>query len=135
MSSSALPRTPAPTSPMRQQLDELDALLQRMLSLPVNQLNEPSSDPPSPTSPAPVERARTKVGPPVERRSVPQTPTVEKQQTPSPRVEQEQSLGARSESPDRVRGPITVFQPLSSPGTLTVVTPRTVAQEPESGST
>src|SRR5262245_45314442 len=33
---------------MRQQLDDLDALLQRMLSLPINQLDEPPPGPPRP---------------------------------------------------------------------------------------
>src|SRR5262249_7424275 len=42
MSSSAPPQ-PRPSSPMRQQLDELDALLQRMLTLPVNQVAEPEA--------------------------------------------------------------------------------------------
>src|SRR5215207_8984739 len=53
---------------MRQQLDELDALLQRMLNLPVNQLDESSADStlqrarftntadPSPTPPPPAGR-------------------------------------------------------------------------------
>src|SRR5262249_60845169 len=33
-------RTPGSLNPTRQQLDELDALLQRMLELPVNRLDE-----------------------------------------------------------------------------------------------
>src|SRR5262245_9961726 len=40
--------------PTRQQLDELDALLQRMLDLPVSQGDEPDESPqPPPTPPAP----------------------------------------------------------------------------------
>src|SRR5579883_1698020 len=41
MSTSLSPRS-APVHPTRQQLDELDALLQRMLDLPVNQVDEPA---------------------------------------------------------------------------------------------
>src|SRR6188768_2856771 len=63
MSTSSPPAGPS----MRQQLDELDALLQRMLNLPVNRLDEPA-DPmaqrarftntadPSPTPPPPAGR-------------------------------------------------------------------------------
>ena len=40
MSTSVTPRPAGPVHPTRQQLDELDALLQRMLELPVNQLEE-----------------------------------------------------------------------------------------------
>jgi hypothetical protein len=40
MSTSRSPRSPGPVHPTRQQLDELDALLQRMLDLPVNQLED-----------------------------------------------------------------------------------------------
>lgn len=59
--------SPPATQSMRQQLDELDALLQRMLNLPVNQLDE-SGEPtlqharfrntadPAPTPPPPVGR-------------------------------------------------------------------------------
>jgi hypothetical protein len=39
MTTSLSPRS-APVHPTRQQLDELDALLQRMLDLPVNQIDE-----------------------------------------------------------------------------------------------
>src|SRR5262249_102313 len=131
MSSSALPRTSAPVNPMRQQLDELDALLQRMLSLPVNQLKESGGDPSSGALPAPVGKAHLPIAPSVERPSVSQIATVEKPRTPSPRTDREEPPSARSESRPRVQGTMTVFQPLSSPGTLTVVTPRVVAQRPE----
>ena len=40
MSKPTPPRSPTPLQTTRQQLDELDALLQRMLELPVNQLEE-----------------------------------------------------------------------------------------------
>jgi hypothetical protein len=50
MSSPALPHSPMSANPMRQQLDELDDLLQRMLALPVNQLED--------TPPPVPERAR-----------------------------------------------------------------------------
>jgi hypothetical protein len=42
--------TPTPP-PTRQQLDDLDALLQRMLALPVNPSDEPPESPPEPLSP------------------------------------------------------------------------------------
>src|SRR5207248_1530316 len=41
MSTSSPPAGPS----MRQQLDELDALLQRMLNLPINQLDDAPADP------------------------------------------------------------------------------------------
>src|SRR5438046_9221 len=43
--------TAAPNNSMRQQLDELDTLLQRMLSLPINQLDERAAVPPPPPPP------------------------------------------------------------------------------------
>jgi hypothetical protein len=44
--------TAVPNNSMRQQLDELDTLLQRMLSLPINQLDEQSvASPPPPPPP------------------------------------------------------------------------------------
>lgn len=46
MSTSLSPRS-APVHPTRQQLDELDALLQRMLDLPVNQVDEPAAQEPA----------------------------------------------------------------------------------------
>jgi hypothetical protein len=51
MSSAAAPRSPA-TQSTRQLLDELDALMQRMLSLPVNQFDEPPQPPAPPPAPA-----------------------------------------------------------------------------------
>lgn len=57
MSTPPSPRSPTPLLPTRQQLDELDSLLQRMLALPVNQLEDDfgSSDPgPAVPLPAPV---------------------------------------------------------------------------------
>jgi hypothetical protein len=50
MSTSTTTRDRPALHPMRQQLDELDALLQRMLELPVNNLDEISS-PPEPADP------------------------------------------------------------------------------------
>src|SRR5207248_9746276 len=46
--------SPPAGSSMRQQLDELDALLQRMLELPINQLDDPPAAPPEPRRPAPA---------------------------------------------------------------------------------
>jgi hypothetical protein len=74
---SETPEQPATSNPTRQQLDELEALMQRMLALPVNQLEDeapvaipallanvplaepmPAWPPPAPTTAA-TERART----------------------------------------------------------------------------
>src|SRR5262245_17599335 len=55
MSTSVSPRSTA-VHPTRQQLDELDALLQRMLDLPVNQPDEPAPPEPAAAPPAPEFR-------------------------------------------------------------------------------
>jgi hypothetical protein len=110
---------------MRQQLDELDALLQRMLSLPVNPLNEPDNGPPPR---APEEKPQSMTKRPAERLGTPLTPVVEPKPASPPREQQEQ---LRSESPNRQRGSLTVYQSVSSPGTLTVITPPSVARKPE----
>jgi hypothetical protein len=63
MTTSVSTRSPGRMNPTRQQLDELDALLQRMLDLPVNPLDEPEQaeveepiDEPLPAAEAPGER-------------------------------------------------------------------------------
>src|SRR5689334_3269657 len=94
MSSSTLPQPPAASNAMRQQLDELDAILQRMLTLPVNGQaeaeDEPKSDPP--LTPPPVRRRP--VAPPVlEKPPLPET---------APSLQ-------RVEPPAKPRGPITIF--------------------------
>ncbi|HTU20843.1 MAG TPA: hypothetical protein VMG10_22510 [Gemmataceae bacterium] len=61
MTTSVSARSPGTLNPTRQQLDELDALLQRMLELPVNKLDdvgqvaaeEPADEPLPPVQPAP----------------------------------------------------------------------------------
>jgi hypothetical protein len=53
MSTPTPARPPAPVSPTRQQLDELEALMQRMLALPVHPLEAETE--PAPEAPAPVE--------------------------------------------------------------------------------
>lgn len=56
MSTPTAARPPAPVSPTRQQLDELEALMQRMLALPVHPLEaETEPVPPVAEAPAPVE--------------------------------------------------------------------------------
>jgi hypothetical protein len=110
MSSSTLPQSPAKSNAMREQHDELDAILQRMLTLPVNGLSDtddlPKSDPP--ITPPPVRRRP--VAPPVlEKPPLPET-------APSPpRIEAPSK--PREEPP---RGSIVIFQPVSSPATLSV---------------
>jgi hypothetical protein len=54
-------------APTRQQLEELDALLQRMLDLPVNQGEEPEA--PEQQPPAPPARERPMIAPPASRRA------------------------------------------------------------------
>src|SRR5262245_7633267 len=71
------PRSPAPSgAPTRQQLDDLDALLQRMLALPVNQAApaggsavhaaDLGAEPPAPQEPAVMANAPTRPRPPRE---------------------------------------------------------------------
>jgi hypothetical protein len=60
MSTSLSPRSSMP-HPTRQQLDELDALLQRMLELPVNQVEEDQG--PAPVPAAPVKEPRPTLPP------------------------------------------------------------------------
>src|SRR5438270_649809 len=60
--------SPPAGSSMRQQLDELDALLQRMLELPINQLDDPpAAEPPAVAVPEPPAMLR----PPPRRREPP----------------------------------------------------------------
>ena len=53
MSTSVTRRSSATGHPTRQQLDELDALLKRMLDLPVNRLEDEADDAPAPADAAP----------------------------------------------------------------------------------
>jgi hypothetical protein len=101
MSSSTLPQSPAGSNAMRQQLDELDAMLQRMLALPVNGRDEPEEKTRTESflTPPPVRR-RPVAPPPLEKPPLPET-------VPSPpRVEQ--------------RGPTVVLQQLSSPSAVSI---------------
>jgi hypothetical protein len=58
---------PAPTDPLREQLDELDALLQRMLELPVNPADSEVAPPPAidPLPPLPAIDPRRSLSPAV----------------------------------------------------------------------
>lgn len=56
MSTPAPPRTPGALHAAQQQLDELDALIQRMLTLPANPAEEPA---PAPEAPTPAPEAAT----------------------------------------------------------------------------
>lgn len=56
--------TAVPNNSMRQQLDELDSLLQKMLALPINQLDETSAAPPPPRPAAPPQPQVAFVPPP-----------------------------------------------------------------------
>jgi len=142
MSSPALPRSPASINPMRQQLDELDALLQRMLSLPVNTLENSGgvAVAEAPEPPARGEKSRDRpVTPPeridkpfapfIERVSIPQQPTPgDKGEARAPRIDKEAVAKDRHEATPKPLGPYLAFQPISNPGTLTV-TPMPPATE------
>lgn len=66
MSAARSSRSSEPVPPTRQQLDELDALLQRMLALPVNQLEEQPPAEAEPETPPAAEAAPPRsAGPPV----------------------------------------------------------------------
>src|SRR5436305_2011466 len=64
MSTSVSPRPATSAHPTRQQLDELDALLQRMLDLPVQPADELAA--PRPTPAVPAKSAARDDGPPLE---------------------------------------------------------------------
>jgi hypothetical protein len=120
MSSSTLPQSPAASNAMREQLDELDAILQRMLTLPVNGLSDaderPNSDPP--ITPPPVRR-RPLAPPILEKPPLPETASS------PPRVESQAK--PRVEPPAKPHAPIVIFQPVSSPSTLSVPEPPPIA--------
>lgn len=121
MSSPALPRSPAATSPMRQQLDELDALLQRMLTLPVNQLPEPEGSSGGESQPPPsVVRPRTKLPSPVEPASNAGKPGAEEPAPAPEELDMKPAASVRHEPPTRMRGPIVVYQPINNPAALSV---------------
>lgn len=84
MSATESSRPPAPVASTRQQLDELDALLQRMLELPVNQLDP---DTPRPRTarpiPAPPEARPASVEPRIVKEVVAE-PETEPQARPTP---------------------------------------------------
>ena len=114
MSSPALPRSAAPANPMRQQLDELDALLQRMLALPVNQLEEPvgglEERTAAPADAVPPRSAGSATSAYAMPKLIVQTP-------------------AAQEILPKPRGPLVVLQPVSSPEVLTVSTPQPTSGE------
>ncbi len=66
--------TPTPNDLTRQQLDELDALLQRMLSIPLPQPPVPTPTPPAPAPVAPVSAPSALVPPPANWRVDPPAP-------------------------------------------------------------
>jgi hypothetical protein len=112
------PRASAPVHPTRQQLDELDALLQRMLDLPVNQVDEEADGAPAGETPArPVPQ------PPVSYR-VPEPPPA------PPSLTAERAVGFKPQ----VRAPEPPARPPASyPASYMVVetaTPRLVPPAP-----
>src|SRR5438874_8706130 len=68
MSNPGSPQPLTPEHPTRQQLDELDALLQRMLALPVNPAEGEQARPVEPAPPPPGNEPQP---PPVAERAVP----------------------------------------------------------------
>jgi hypothetical protein len=119
MSSPVLSKSPAPTNPVRQQLDELDALLQRMLALPVNQSPEPERNPlPEAQLPIPVPRPRPKLPTPLEPPTARTKPGSEETPSVPPRTEEKaeattESLLRRTEE---ARGGSSDSTPLRQPG-------------------
>jgi len=88
--SEPMPRPPATTHPTRQQLDELEALMQRMLALPVNQQAEETDLPALAADPgaevAFAENADSPL-PNTWEGSLPPVPTVATDAAPAPRAE------------------------------------------------
>jgi hypothetical protein len=115
---------------MRQQLDELDALLQRMLTLPVNQPSEASGPAPEPPPSPPVEKPKPRAPlHSLERFTLPPLPAKE-QTPPAPVMVKDQPPSPRPEPPAKRRGPVVVFQPVHSPTTLTVASSPSITVEP-----
>jgi hypothetical protein len=99
---------------MRQQLDELDALLQRMLTLPVNHLAEPE-DKQRREAPLtqPLAKARNKFATLVEKPSTPPRPVVDEKVRP-PLPDDRPTPLLRTESPSGLPAPISVLPTITS---------------------
>jgi len=123
MSSSAPPQKPAPSSPMRQQLDELDALLQRMLTLPVNHAAEPEAGVRREAPPTqPPAKARTKFAAFVEKSTLPPQPVFEEKGRP-PLSDDRPATVSRIEAPTGLPSPISPPPPLTSASTPSLAEP------------
>jgi hypothetical protein len=115
---------------MRQRLDELDALLQRMLTLPVNQLPEAEEGRQTETSPGPAAKDRHKFAtPPAERPGSLPVPAAESKPVPPSRGEKSREPTTRSEPAASLRGPLVVFQPVSSPAAMVIEEPAAPTDE------
>jgi hypothetical protein len=110
---------PARGNPTRQQLDELDALLQRMLALPLNQLDQaadlPADDPPPAPRPTPPRAAAPPpaprpVAPPP--RPVPAPPAPVNPTPPPPGIE---ALHFRTPPLPEPAPPVEAVQPVALP--------------------
>jgi hypothetical protein len=100
---------------MRQQLDELDALLQRMLTLPVNQMSEPERNPlPEAQLPIPVPRPRPKLPVPLEQPLAQPKARNEEFASAPLQAKEEPATVSRTEPPSMLRGPISDFSAVSS---------------------
>lgn len=129
MSSSAPTQSPAPSSPMRQQLDELDALLQRLLTLPVNHQAEREADVPNeaPLAPSPV-RLRPRLAALAEKPS--STPkAVVAENSPLPLRDAGASPVPRSDPPAGSRGPLSVIPATNSVSAPVLVEPPPLREE------
>jgi len=128
MSTSAPPKSPVPSSPMRQQLDELDALLQRMLTLPVNHVAERQDKVPheAPLAPLPA-KVPSRLAAPAEKPSRPPKTVVEEKARP-PLASDRPAPVSPSEMLTGLRGPITIFPTTSTAGTPSVAEPPPVRQ-------
>jgi hypothetical protein len=124
--------SPSRGNPTRQQLDELDALLQRMLSLPLSQLDD---SPPAAETPPPASARTTSVPrtPPPADPPAP-APTLQRPTapapTPPPRPAARPATSSPTERPWKLEMPATVSP---SPGSWSV-TPAGAAPRPESPS-
>jgi hypothetical protein len=122
---------------MRQQLDELDSLLQRMLSLPVNQLDEAGEVVlPAPQPAAAASYAIRQTPPAAERTSEPTyflSPETREQKAIS-QAEKPAAPNVRMEPPARLRGPLVVYQPMSAPDMLVAAPPVEAQPHPEPAS-
>jgi hypothetical protein len=111
---------------MRQQLDELDHLLQRMLSLPVYRLDDAAEvilpAPQSATAEKVASRPTPSASERVSKAAYPLLPEMPEEKTPT-HVENPPAPKVRMEPSAKLRGPFVVYQPMNAPDMLMVSPP------------